>query len=47
MRADVRDPARVTTVFKVDPEGPFGLDALKYNFSSEAAEAFEFPTASD
>jgi ABC-type branched-subunit amino acid transport system substrate-binding protein len=44
---EVRDPARVTTVFKVDPEGPFGLDALKYNFSSEAAEAFEFPTASD
>jgi ABC-type branched-subunit amino acid transport system substrate-binding protein len=40
-----RDPSRVTTVFEVDPEGPFGLNALKYNFSSDAAAAFEFPVS--
>jgi ABC-type branched-subunit amino acid transport system substrate-binding protein len=38
-----RNPSRVTTIFEVDPEGPFGLNALKYNFSSDAAAAFEFP----
>jgi ABC-type branched-subunit amino acid transport system substrate-binding protein len=37
-----RNPARVTTMFKVNPEAPFGLESLKYNFSSPAAEAFEF-----
>jgi ABC-type branched-subunit amino acid transport system substrate-binding protein len=40
-----RNPSRVTTVFKVDPEGPFGLEALKYNFSSDAATAYEFPVS--
>jgi ABC-type branched-subunit amino acid transport system substrate-binding protein len=42
---DERNPARVTTMFQVSPDGPFGLEALKYNFSSEAAEAFEFPAS--
>jgi hypothetical protein len=27
----------------VNPAAPFGLEALKYNFSSAAAEAFVFP----
>ena len=40
-----RNPSRVTTVFQVDPEGPFGLHALKYNFTSDAATAFAFPVA--
>ena len=38
-----RDPARVTTVFKVNPDGPFGLESLKYNFTSSAAAAYVFP----
>jgi ABC-type branched-subunit amino acid transport system substrate-binding protein len=43
---DARDPSRVTTVFKVNPTAPFGLESLKYNFSSDAAESFAFPSAS-
>ena len=44
---EARNPSRVTTMFKVDPEGPFGLESLKYNFTSDAAEAFVFPPAND
>ena len=44
---DQRDPARVTTMFKVNPAAPFGLESLKYNFASDAAKAFEFPTGTD
>jgi ABC-type branched-subunit amino acid transport system substrate-binding protein len=43
---DQRDPSRVTTMFKVAPGAPFGLKSLKYNFSSPAAEAFEFAPGS-
>jgi len=39
-----RNPSRVTTMFQVTPGGPFGLKSLKYNFTSPAAQAFEFPT---
>ena len=39
-----RNPSRVTTMFQVTPGAPFGLASLKYNFSSPAAEAFQFPT---
>lgn len=42
-----RDPARVTTVFKVNPDAPFGLESLKYNFTSSAAAAYVFPTTND
>ena len=38
-----RSPSRVTTMFKVNPDAPFGLEALKYNFTSDAAQAFVFP----
>ena len=41
-----RDPSRMSTMFKVNPDAPFGLEALKYNFSSPAAESFVFPTES-
>ena len=41
-----RDPAPVTTVFKVNPDAPFGLESLKYNFTSSAAAAHVFPTTS-
>ena len=44
---DQRDPARVTTMFKVTPGGPFGLKSLKYNFTSPAAQAFEFAKSGD
>ena len=37
-----RNPSRVSTVFKVNPDSPFGLQALKYNFTSDAAQAFVF-----
>jgi ABC-type branched-subunit amino acid transport system substrate-binding protein len=40
-----RNPARVSTMFQVNPAAPFGLEALKYNFSSEAAESFEFDSS--
>jgi len=39
---DKRDPSRVSTVFKVNPDAPFGLESLKYNFTSSAAAAFAF-----
>jgi hypothetical protein len=42
---EARDPSRITTVFEVDPNGPFGLNAVKQNFSSATAEAYEFPTS--
>lgn len=37
-----RNPPRTNTVFAVDPNGPFGQRALEVNFSSDAAEAFQF-----
>lgn len=43
--ADKRNPPRSTTLFSVDPAKPFGLATLKYNFSSDAAQAFEFTKA--
>ncbi|PXY31568.1 ABC transporter substrate-binding protein [Prauserella muralis] len=43
--ADKRNPPRSTTLFRVDPGKPFGLATLKYNFSSDAAQAFEFTKA--
>lgn len=43
--AATRNPPRSTTLFKVDPSRPFGLATLKYNFTSDAAKAFEFQKA--
>jgi ABC-type branched-subunit amino acid transport system substrate-binding protein len=43
--AATRNPPRSTTLFKVDPSKPFGLATLKYNFTSDAAKAFEFQKA--
>jgi ABC-type branched-subunit amino acid transport system substrate-binding protein len=37
-----RVPATVSTVFKVNMEKPFGLEALRTNFSTPEAESFEF-----
>jgi ABC-type branched-subunit amino acid transport system substrate-binding protein len=43
--AEQRNPPRASTIFEVDPAKPFGLKTLKYNFSSSAAEKFEFKKA--
>jgi ABC-type branched-subunit amino acid transport system substrate-binding protein len=40
-----RDPSRQSTVFRVNMEKPFGLEALKVNFTSEWAEKYEFESA--
>jgi ABC-type branched-subunit amino acid transport system substrate-binding protein len=37
-----RNPPRVTTIFKPNAKKPFGLEALKVNFTSDAAKSFEF-----
>ncbi len=29
-------------MFKVNPDAPFGLESLKYNFTSDTAGAFVF-----
>jgi len=43
--AEARNPPRNTTIFEVDPDKPFGLGKLKYDFESEAAKKFEFKKA--
>ena len=43
--AEQRNPPRTSTIFEVDPDKPFGLGTKKYNFSSSAAEEFEFQKA--
>ncbi|MFD4193866.1 MULTISPECIES: ABC transporter substrate-binding protein [Amycolatopsis] len=43
--ADTRNPPRSSTLFKVDPTKPFGLATLKYNFSSQAAQQYQFTKA--
>ncbi|PXY38439.1 ABC transporter substrate-binding protein [Prauserella flavalba] len=40
-----RNPPRSTTLFSVDPDKPFGLATLKYNFTSDAAKQFQFEKA--
>ena len=37
-----RKPPRASTLFKVNPDKPFGLETLKYNFSSDAAGEYSF-----
>ncbi len=43
--AEERNPPRETTIFEVDPEKPFGLGTLEYQYESEAASGFEFQKA--
>jgi ABC-type branched-subunit amino acid transport system substrate-binding protein len=40
-----RNPPRVSTIFEVDPEKPFGLSRLEYQYESDAAKEFEFQKA--
>ena len=43
--AEERNPPRTTTIFEVDPDKPFGLGTLEYQYESEAAGKFEFKKA--
>lgn len=37
-----RNPSRQTTLFKINVAKPFALEELKFNFTTDAAKAFEF-----
>jgi ABC-type branched-subunit amino acid transport system substrate-binding protein len=43
--ADTRNPSRMSTIYEVDPEKPFGLGTLEYQYESEAAKSYEFQKA--
>jgi ABC-type branched-subunit amino acid transport system substrate-binding protein len=40
-----RNPPRTTTIYEVDPDKPFGLGKLEYQYESEAADQYEFQKA--
>jgi ABC-type branched-subunit amino acid transport system substrate-binding protein len=40
-----RNPPRTTTIYEVDPDKPFGLGKLEYQYESDAAGQFEFQKA--
>lgn len=37
-----RKPPRTSTIFKINPAKPIGIEKVKYNFESEAAKKFAF-----
>ena len=43
--AEERDPPRTTTIYEVDPDKPFGLGTLEYQYESDAAKEYEFKKA--
>jgi ABC-type branched-subunit amino acid transport system substrate-binding protein len=43
--AESRNPPRTTTIYEVDPDKPFGLGTLEYQYESDAAKEFEFEKA--
>jgi ABC-type branched-subunit amino acid transport system substrate-binding protein len=43
--AESRNPPRTTTIYEVDPDKPFGLGTLKYQYESDAAKEYEFEKA--
>lgn len=43
--AEERNPSRMSTIYEVQPDKPFGLGTLEYQYESEAAAAFEFQKA--
>ena len=43
--AEERSPSRMSTIFEVDPDKPFGLGTLEYQYESDAAASFEFQKA--
>lgn len=40
--AEDREPPRTSTIFKINPAKPIGIERVKYNFASDAAKEFEF-----
>jgi ABC-type branched-subunit amino acid transport system substrate-binding protein len=40
-----REPPVTSTIFKINPAKPIGIEKVKYNFTSDAAEKFEFEAA--
>ena len=43
--AESRNPPRTTTIYEVDPDKPFGLGTLEYQYESDAAKEYEFQKA--
>jgi ABC-type branched-subunit amino acid transport system substrate-binding protein len=43
--AEERNPSRMSTIYEVDPEKPFGLGTLEYQYESDAAAEYEFQKA--
>lgn len=43
--AEDREPPRTSTIFKINLGKPIGIEKVKYNFTSDAAEKFEFKAA--
>jgi ABC-type branched-subunit amino acid transport system substrate-binding protein len=43
--AEQRNPPRTTTIYEVDPDKPFGLGTLEYQYESDAAKEYEFEKA--
>jgi ABC-type branched-subunit amino acid transport system substrate-binding protein len=43
--AEERNPPRTTTIYEVDPDKPFGLGTLEYQYESDAAKEYEFEKA--
>ncbi|MGH2847846.1 MAG: ABC transporter substrate-binding protein [Thermoleophilaceae bacterium] len=43
--AEEREPPRVSTIFEVNPDRPFGLATLEYQYESPMAADFEFEEA--
>jgi ABC-type branched-subunit amino acid transport system substrate-binding protein len=43
--AEQRNPSRMSTIFEVKPDKPFGLGTLEYQYESDAAKSFEFEKA--
>jgi hypothetical protein len=43
--AESRNPPRTTTIYEVDPDKPFGLGTLEYQYESDAAKEYEFKKA--
>jgi hypothetical protein len=39
--AEQRNPPRKSTIFKVNPKKPFGLETVKYQMETEAADEFD------
>ena len=39
---DKREPPRESTIFKINPAKPIGIEKAQYNFASDVAKQFKF-----